>query len=337
MTRSEWNSRLGQMIKDYDPFRNLEHFETLITEPYLIETWDQFEQWTRQFGSTALFRGQRESDWHLTTTLDRETWKKFEIHTDDISSESLHPINKVENERLALGAFKREAIKHFRVLPADENLIDWLALMQHFGAPTRMMDWTHSAPVAMHFAMEHDDYKGNSALFAIDGSWLQLKSRQLIEQHHSDCPSAWDADSEYEYVARSVDENLATHPVVIDAIPRQMNERIEIQGGHTLCNLRHDTPFSVAMLGMFLHPAIDRQVMSKAVVSRKFRDVIVGRLHANHINHASLFPGTDEPGTQVRNLFRSAVEQQVEDYIEETITEIRKRREQTKRDRLVRA
>jgi hypothetical protein len=94
MTPQVWKARMDDMLKNYDPFSNLQHFETIVTEPDVINTWDEFLEWTRMFGGRALFRGQARSCWHLTTTLDREVEKRIEIHADDIITESIHPIKQ---------------------------------------------------------------------------------------------------------------------------------------------------------------------------------------------------------------------------------------------------
>ena len=49
--------------------------------------------------------------------------------------------------------FKRHAHFYISSVPRDGDLIGWLALMQHHGAPTRLLDWTYSFYVAAFFAL----------------------------------------------------------------------------------------------------------------------------------------------------------------------------------------
>jgi hypothetical protein len=53
--------------------------------------------------------------------------------------------------------FKRHALtlSEGRV-PAHDDRLGWLSLMQHYRTPTRLLDWTENALVALYFAVTAD-------------------------------------------------------------------------------------------------------------------------------------------------------------------------------------
>lgn len=73
-----------------------------------------------------------------------------------------------EIEYLALREFQSKAGMHIdpsRLPPAGpDHELSWLAMMQHYGAPTRLLDFTYSPYVALYFALRHR--KKGSARYA---------------------------------------------------------------------------------------------------------------------------------------------------------------------------
>ncbi len=107
-----------------------------------IESWDEFDALARDLDGWA-FRGQRKACWKLFSSLsrhlqdfvpDRVLWKKREAR--------------------AIRIFRRKAHNYIDDLRTLDDDLRCLALMQHHGAPTRLLDFTKSPYVAAFFALE---------------------------------------------------------------------------------------------------------------------------------------------------------------------------------------
>ena len=85
------------------------------------------------------FRGQSKKLWNLAPTLYRG-W-----------------IN-IEREREILRDFKLKAGNFLEKEPTSD--LEWLFVMQHYGMPTRLLDWTESHLLALYFAV--NEYSNNS-------------------------------------------------------------------------------------------------------------------------------------------------------------------------------
>jgi hypothetical protein len=100
-----------------------------------------------------VFRGQSNSSWGLKSS--------FERAAEDIESNKW-PIL----EQNMLLEFKRHAHHFLNHVPKDNSLVEWLAIMQHYGCPTRLLDFTRSPYIALFFAIENAS--SNSAIWAIN-------------------------------------------------------------------------------------------------------------------------------------------------------------------------
>ena len=76
-----------------------------------------------------LFRGQRRCEWDLTTTLERAA-SRF-----NKPQENLPRFEKELHDE-----FQRNFHRYSKNLPEDSEDVRWLALMQHHGGPTRLLD-----------------------------------------------------------------------------------------------------------------------------------------------------------------------------------------------------
>src|SRR5262245_56010695 len=100
-----------------------------------------------------LFRGQRCDKWELRTSLER-CWERLKIKSNLRNDFELRIIRE----------FKRAYHQYAQHIPSSDNIIEWLSLMQHHGAPTRLLDFTYSIYVAAYFAIEYAE-KGSSVVW----------------------------------------------------------------------------------------------------------------------------------------------------------------------------
>ncbi|SDK53243.1 FRG domain-containing protein [Methylophilus rhizosphaerae] len=96
-------------------------------------------------------------DWKLQSSLHRF----LKDHRGNIlKTSSWYP-----REKALLNRFSGSAHIHLAHIPAKTDRLQWLALMQHYGSPTRLLDFTFNPAAALFFAIR--EAKPNSGPFSI--------------------------------------------------------------------------------------------------------------------------------------------------------------------------
>jgi hypothetical protein len=92
---------------------------------------------------TWVFRGLKRACYELKPAIEREAQSKS--------------MEWPALERFVLDEFKSRARIHLGALSVPEDELSWLALMQHYTVPTRLLDFTYSPFVALYFAVSPED------------------------------------------------------------------------------------------------------------------------------------------------------------------------------------
>lgn len=135
---------------------------------------------------------------------------------------------KPELEATFLGQFKSQAPPFLKDLPANDW--EWLFLMQHYGVPTRLMDWTAHPLVALTFTLKNidtaaDDVK-DLVVYCLNPEKLNEKITAINHDKNNPIPFIGKEQEHIFGVGQNKTNNL---PIAI--IGPLNNDRIIVQKG----------------------------------------------------------------------------------------------------------
>jgi FRG domain-containing protein len=165
---------------------------------------------------------------------------------------------------------------------------DWLALGQHRGLPTRLLDWTYSPLVALHFATENTSHFDQDGLvwcvnFVEANTRLPGRLKRMLLQEGSDTFTV-----EMLSAFRSLRDfdALGREPFVVFLEPPAIDQRILNQ--LALFSLI-SSPSACLDDWLAQHPDLCRSVVVPASLKWEIRD----KLDQANVNERVLFPGLD--------------------------------------------
>lgn len=271
-----------------------------------IERWKDVFTFEHQFLSRFIFRGQSDSGWKLETSLERHA-EKFYPKSEKGCMLSF------EEERM-LREFKWKYPLYSNILPCNEDVIEWLAIMQHHGAPTRLLDFSYSLYIALFFAtIEHN---GNcSSVWAINKSvinhdfihnYRSLNNNKMIRQEALDEEIRKHVNNDINNMRYQYDYDGLLYIVT----PKNCIERLSRQQGVFLVPSNIRTPFCGILnsctntlptvvpfseLKAYLEKSQEPDDISvlKIDIPKQFNFDIAKSLRAMNITAEMLFPGID--------------------------------------------
>src|SRR2546428_9159931 len=124
-----------------------------------------------------IFRGQADSVWPLENSLRRTYLKKCTDWAHSWFWNSAMVLKRIEGQ-LAFDFASRAQLHGLNV--SVEHPVALLSAMQHFRAPTRLLDWTYSAYVALYFALERQPACDTAAVWALNISALHQRATRKV-------------------------------------------------------------------------------------------------------------------------------------------------------------
>ena len=240
---------------------------------------------SRRFrGKTAgswAYRGQADSTWGLHSSIERSFGG---------------PRVDVVKELTLLRAFKRRAHHYIADLPDDGDELEWLALMQHYGAPTRMLDCTLSPYVATFFAVSGAQHGSAAAVWAFHLPALRGQAYRTFGAEGKALSTVSEPQNFTDLLFSAPIEHRL-HPLVCPVEPFRMNERLTIQQGLFFCPRSPqwglETNLKVALSDAAARTRLKGPHLYKIVIPESARLDLLEELATMNITFATLFPGLE--------------------------------------------
>lgn len=192
------------------------------------------------------------------------------------------------------GSKERHLVRNFRKYArrsfvGDDSIWNWLSLAQHHGLPTRLLDWSFSPYVALHFATEpaqHMDTDGE--VWVVGFSAVQDALPPALQSVLRDEGSDVFTGEMLSTVARSLADlaRLADAPFPLFLEPPALSERIVNQAALFSMMSTPTARFDEWLAG---HPKVWRRIVIPSTLKWEVRD----RLDQINLTERVLFPGLD--------------------------------------------
>ena len=258
----------------------------------IVTKWEEFTQIAASmtnaksaFDPDFVFRGQSDEAFRLRPSLLRH------FLDGQVSLE-----RRLQTEKDALTLFQRQAGVHLHNVdrPESRDAVSWWILMQHYGVPTRLLDWTRSPFVALYFAVEGE--------FDKPGAVWAVRLNSFFDTMKSVHPNY---DRNCYLVAPDVFKEIDVQA------PRTLHF-VDL-GKHTDRMAVQQTAFSVSpflladhnkILEESLPPVDGKNFFTKVTIPAEQKRDFLRNLHSANITARTLFPGIDGFGRSVSELIK---------------------------------
>ncbi len=110
------------------------------------------------------------------------------------------------------------------------NSFDWIFLMQHYGVPTRLLDWSENPLAALYFAVTKVDIESDGAFWMLRPNKLN-KNANISDRDEADYIPSFDDEEVQGYSPEQLRSNTRISLFPIATIATRNNPRIQAQSG----------------------------------------------------------------------------------------------------------
>lgn len=223
---------------------------------------------------TIWFRGHSDATWKLLPGLMRST--------SDTSETTL------------LNRFRQSAAMLAEWRPATS--FDWTFLMQHYGVPTRLLDWSESPLVSMYFAVEDwaDKAGTDAALWCLWPTALN-KNANIVDKVEGQYIPSFEDDELQGYTVDSLRQNTRLELFPVATIATRNNARIQAQMG--TFTIHHNRRIAIEEVG-------DHSHVAKYTIPSAAKATLAEELKLLGMTRFSLFPELASVGAILKDMMK---------------------------------
>lgn len=175
-----------------------------------------------------------------------------------------------------------------------KNDFDWLFLMQHYGVPTRLLDWSESPLVALYFAVVSETRgakKKDGALWVLDPGKLNTNTNAKKDPY---IPAFEEGEYMDDFETIKIDSGSSAGLMPIAAIATRNNPRIQAQLG-TFTISRSKTP---------IEDVGDKSHVHKYVIPKDSKPIVAEELKLLGLGKFQIFPELASIGEKIKESYK---------------------------------
>lgn len=229
----------------------------------------------KNFNDLLWFRGHSDKEWDLIPSIQRSNYVKAGV------------------EQLMTNDFYMRACVSMKERPS-KDYCGWITLMQHFGLPTRLLDWSLSPLIALFFATnDYDKYSDKDGLLWI----LRPKLLNKLEGFGS-CIYPMDKHTVVDMIKPAFKKSgnkMKGKDKIIACYPVEYNIRIYTQQSAFTV---HNYKGKITEIG-------NDNLLKKYIIPSKFKKEILNELNICGITLRNIYPDIEHIAQELKDFYNN--------------------------------